>query len=288
VDAAMSIKSQTDSIRYYIDTALALAEINPHMYERDIAGLKNELGFYVFRAGFSDEARVLFTESAAIYQKIGDSQYYADVLNNLLELEILYKDKRVADSLNTIIQQLVDKNSWFRTNVKLYNSLMIQSEFDGDSIGIWKNKYYALENQLALNSKVNNEKMLQLREQFELEKLEKNIAKEEEINRINQIELLEEKSSKNRLYFIVIIALLVMLLSFIFIVRERSRRKELDRTNEELNTSNNKYQMLIKESNHRIKNNLQMIASMVDYTGCLLYTSPSPRDRTRSRMPSSA
>ena len=25
-----------------------------------------------------------------------------------------------------------------------------------------------------------------------------------------------------------------------------------------------------------------------DHTGCLLYTSPSPRDRTRSRMPSSA
>ena len=27
---------------------------------------------------------------------------------------------------------------------------------------------------------------------------------------------------------------------------------------------------------------------MVGYTFCLLYTSPSPRDRTRSRMPSSA
>ena len=25
-----------------------------------------------------------------------------------------------------------------------------------------------------------------------------------------------------------------------------------------------------------------------NYEGCLLYTSPSPRDRTRSRMPSSA
>ena len=25
-----------------------------------------------------------------------------------------------------------------------------------------------------------------------------------------------------------------------------------------------------------------------EYYGCLLYTSPSPRDRTRSRMPSSA
>ena len=27
---------------------------------------------------------------------------------------------------------------------------------------------------------------------------------------------------------------------------------------------------------------------ITDYKGCLLYTSPSPRDRTRSRMPSSA
>ena len=30
------------------------------------------------------------------------------------------------------------------------------------------------------------------------------------------------------------------------------------------------------------------LASKLGYKGCLLYTSPSPRDRTRSRMPSSA
>ena len=29
-------------------------------------------------------------------------------------------------------------------------------------------------------------------------------------------------------------------------------------------------------------------AELVERTSCLLYTSPSPRDRTRSRMPSSA
>ena len=34
----------------------------------------------------------------------------------------------------------------------------------------------------------------------------------------------------------------------------------------------------LKERNYYFKN----------YIGCLLYTSPSPRDRTRSRMPSSA
>ena len=35
-----------------------------------------------------------------------------------------------------------------------------------------------------------------------------------------------------------------------------------------------------------LKSALRMIST--DYERCLLYTSPSPRDRTRSRMPSSA
>ena len=31
-----------------------------------------------------------------------------------------------------------------------------------------------------------------------------------------------------------------------------------------------------------------IIDPVIEHTDCLLYTSPSPRDRTRSRMPSSA
>ena len=34
--------------------------------------------------------------------------------------------------------------------------------------------------------------------------------------------------------------------------------------------------------------NIPLYQKDVQVTGCLLYTSPSPRDRTRSRMPSSA
>ena len=32
----------------------------------------------------------------------------------------------------------------------------------------------------------------------------------------------------------------------------------------------------------------EMVLTCMSYMACLLYTSPSPRDRTRSRMPSSA
>ena len=40
-------------------------------------------------------------------------------------------------------------------------------------------------------------------------------------------------------------------------------------------------------SEHARENNYRVIPGC-PFIGCLLYTSPSPRDRTRSRMPSSA
>ena len=36
------------------------------------------------------------------------------------------------------------------------------------------------------------------------------------------------------------------------------------------------------------KEDLSQVRGKAEALGCLLYTSPSPRDRTRSRMPSSA
>ena len=40
--------------------------------------------------------------------------------------------------------------------------------------------------------------------------------------------------------------------------------------------------------NEMIENNLQGVEFIAVNTDCLLYTSPSPRDRQKSRMPSSA
>ena len=45
-------------------------------------------------------------------------------------------------------------------------------------------------------------------------------------------------------------------------------------------------QQLSKEARARKKTNQKIY--VLDFKGCLLYTSPSPRDRQKSRMPSSA
>ena len=56
----------------------------------------------------------------------------------------------------------------------------------------------------------------------------------------------------------------------------------------------NEFEIYVKENDyylHGIIDKIIFIENKVliyDYKTCLLYTSPSPRDRTRSRMPSSA
>ena len=45
---------------------------------------------------------------------------------------------------------------------------------------------------------------------------------------------------------------------------------------------------LTKITSPGIKTDTNWVGNNATFTGCLLYTSPSPRDRTRSRMPSSA
>ena len=44
----------------------------------------------------------------------------------------------------------------------------------------------------------------------------------------------------------------------------------------------------VGESNINGKSNTEIRNKIANFFTCLLYTSPSPRDRTRSRMPSSA
>ena len=49
-------------------------------------------------------------------------------------------------------------------------------------------------------------------------------------------------------------------------------------------------QMLKPDSNYSIREFIEVCGTLGEgcMSACLLYTSPSPRDRTRSRMPSSA
>ena len=94
-----------------------------------------------------------------------------------------------------------------------------------------------------------------------------------------------------------------MCLLTIGIVIAYKRRKRRDHTTQKIRKNKIRQYGLVekfKVSKQREKiyrqhktliNNLEiapLVALIIGSKGCLLYTSPSPRDRTRSRMPSSA
>ena len=59
--------------------------------------------------------------------------------------------------------------------------------------------------------------------------------------------------------------------------------------NEKLNQHSTKLELFEKDLQHNTEFRIKYPrGELGQSSGCLLYTSPSPRDRTRSRMPSSA
>ena len=83
--------------------------------------------------------------------------------------------------------------------------------------------------------------------------------------------------------------------SFFFLMIRRPPRSTLDRSSAASDVYKRqvlyKIKVYILVSNLIIYNYLKIISqvyALLNFNNCLLYTSPSPRDRTRSRMPSSA
>ena len=61
---------------------------------------------------------------------------------------------------------------------------------------------------------------------------------------------------------------------------------DLDASTQQLLNRGSKLTELLKQKQYSPMTVAEQVISV--FCGCLLYTSPSPRDRTRSRMPSSA
>jgi len=84
-------------------------------------------------------------------------------------------------------------------------------------------------------------------------------------NMLTQKDILIQEKSKSiyqNIVFSIILGVLILILIALFLNQRRlGERKKI--VNKELEKSNRNYQLLIKESNHRIKNNLQMILSII-------------------------
>ena len=73
-----------------------------------------------------------------------------------------------------------------------------------------------------------------------------------------------------------------------FILNDRNEYYDILNSRRQLEQQASQYNALLQTNPEQVLENLEKYPTELDTGTCLLYTSPSPRDRQKSRMPSSA
>lgn len=251
---------QYDSVMMFLEPAMALAEV--HNFELELASLKNEWG-YLIRGKFGREKGIpIQLEAAELFLKNGDKQNYVGAMTKVLEHYVYEKvNIQKADSISPILLKEVEGTNWYTAKSQLYQAVAdhaLNHKKDSLTYTVWIAK--SLQNNLNNSNAVHSNQLDNLRVIHETEEFRREAA-----DSAQALKLQEERNKTLALY-LSILAVMILLMIFLF-YRERKTQKAKDVINNQLQVANEKYQVLMVESNHRIKNNLQMIISMLEYTG---------------------
>ena len=256
-NGALDPKMQEDSISAFIDEGIELA-IKYNFHEEE-ASLRNELGFRQSRERKFDAALENLLKAADLYKNIGDTVNEVGVLVNVLDSYVNAGRFDQFDSLYPILVERVEGKDWYSLRSNLYR--IISAPFAGNGDVVTASHWIAESNgYTVLQIQKNNSAQMAV---FKIIH-DTNLYKEDALRKSRDLE--RQNSKTQQLYFFIIILILVIVIVALIFFRERRLKHKLNRTVSDLNLLNDKYQMLMVESNHRIKNNLQMIMSMLEYT----------------------
>ena len=246
-----------DSLTTILSRAIVLSVQHGLLAEE--ASLRNELGFFQSRAYEFETALPNLQQSANLFLQVGDSINWAGSMTNIVDLYVVKGDFHMVDSIGPPLYNIVLTHNWHAVGSRLCSYIAGRHHLEGDTIrhAHWASSASAhtVEHMRAIfNSQVAAYKVLQDMDQVEAEL------------RQSELELQEEKLQSRELYAYLTGMLMIVLAVVPLWWRERASKAKLNKTVAQLNQANEAYHMLILESNHRIKNNLQMITSMLRYT----------------------
>lgn len=234
----------------YLDSGIYLAQSQG--FDLELAGLYNLRGFGL-RGQDKDSSLQYFKQSAKLFIENGDTQNYVVAKTNEIRVYVDLQDSLNAVNTFTEINRLLNKKAWYRTETTLYQ-LMFQYFAQGKDTSLtnyWKMRFF--QSMYLHDQRANNDQMMAYRTLHETQKYRDEAQ-------LKGIALENEAKSKKQLYiYFGILGILSLGIGILFF-RERKLKRDIKK-------ANTSYEMLLVESNHRIKNNLQMIISMLEYSG---------------------
>lgn len=251
--------AQWDSVTKYLDPAMKLSI--EHNFTLELASLKNEYGYLLGHYESWDAGIPYHMEAAQIYFDYGDKRNYAGVMTKVLNQLVHHpQDFAMIDSLIDVVLLEVEDKKWYPVEIELFRVLAFyNASYRDGTVGLrWENK--ALLSELHQNRTLNTQQLENLRVSYETQKFQDEA-------KLSTEELGRQKARYRQMIVFLFILALMMLLVAVLFYRERKTKRTMDQMNQQLQVANERYHMLMIESNHRIKNNLQMIISMLEYAG---------------------
>ncbi|WP_375240527.1 histidine kinase dimerization/phosphoacceptor domain -containing protein, partial [Polaribacter sp.] len=250
--------SRKDSSVYYVKKGLEIAKSN-NLNEEE-ASLLNLYGYDKLVNGKKDEALVIFERSAQLFKKLNDLNNYAIVKCHIMDIYISKKNFIEADKIKDELLNIVLPTNWYGTQRTLFKRISDRFLISGDSTNYYKwlvrEKHAVLEYQEAKYDR----DMSIYRVEYETDKFKDKALFAEEDSKSKSISLKWQK----RLNLVLIVFILIFIIASFLIYKLYVKKNKISKS---LELSNRRFELLMIESNHRIKNNLQMILSMVDYSG---------------------
>ncbi len=193
-----------------------------------------------------------------------DTLNYHNSLNGLFRLSIAELSPEL-DSLKDLVLKYAESSSYF-PNVTVSRNLLGHyfAYIKHDSLNYFKQT--VLEKSAMIDAVNNNadNTIGKLKLLYEFDSLKADLNQNREVIAQKDLMIVEKnRRIMGNVFFSVVLVILSLILIVLFLKQRRLTRK-MNVTNRALNQSNHNYQLLIKESNHRIKNNLQMILSIIE------------------------
>ncbi len=245
------------TIQSLLDSAITLAERNDFRSEEAL--LKNQKGYSLDKKAPPGEALSYHLEAADIFLELNDTLNYIGAMTKAM---VIYGNHLnnigKTDSIISLLLHEFEGKEWHAPKSEVYGFMAdyyLLAKKDSFSHFKWQAKRY--ESLLMWKNQISSTEMDNFRVQQET------LRFQQEADAAALALEIEENRNRTLFTILTVLALAIFSVAFLF-YRERQLKKEMRKINGQLKVANDKYQMLMVESNHRIKNNLQTVISMLE------------------------